>query len=74
MVGRLSRRQTSFVTLAMLGMWMTAAVAAAQGGNAMIEGAVTDQNGKTVSGATVSLRSTDGGTRSYNTKTDKNGK
>ena len=74
MVGRLSRRQTSLVAFALVGVWMTASLAAAQGGNAMIEGVVTDAKGGAVAGATISLRSTDGGTRNYNTKSDKNGK
>jgi tetratricopeptide (TPR) repeat protein len=73
MVGRLSRGQAWVVALALVGVWTTAR-AVAQGGNAMIEGVVTDQKGGAIAGATVSLRSVDGGTRTYNTKTDKNGK
>jgi tetratricopeptide (TPR) repeat protein len=66
------RKQTWLTMLAALSI---ASFAAAQGGNAMLEGIVKDQKGAPVPGATVTLKSAgDGGTRTYNAKTGKDGK
>src|SRR5262245_10819233 len=71
MVGRF-RRQTWLTMLAALSI---ASFAAAQGGNAMLEGIVKDPKGAPVQGATVVLKSSgDGGTRTYNAKTGRDGK
>ena len=71
MVGRF-RKQT---WLTMLGALSIASFAAAQGGNAMLEGIVKDPKGAGVAGAVVTLVSAgDGGTRTYSTKTGKDGK
>jgi tetratricopeptide (TPR) repeat protein len=71
MVGRF-RKQT---WLTMLGILSIASFAAAQGGNAMLEGIVKDPKGVGVAGAVVTLKSSgDGGTRTYNAKTGKDGK
>ena len=54
---------------------LTAASAAAQGVNAMIEGVVRDPKGAGVAGAVVTFRSIgDDGTRSYQVKTEKDGR
>jgi tetratricopeptide (TPR) repeat protein len=71
MVGRF-RKQTWLTMLAAVSI---ASFAAAQGGNAMLEGIVKDPKGAPVPGATVTLKSAgDGGTRTYNAKTGKDGK
>jgi tetratricopeptide (TPR) repeat protein len=71
MVGRF-RKQTWLTMLAALSI---ASFAAAQGGNAMLEGIVKDPKGAPVPGAVVTLKSAgDGGTRTYNAKTGKDGK
>jgi tetratricopeptide (TPR) repeat protein len=74
MVGRVSGRQTWLVAFAWVAAVTLASHAAAQGGNAMLEGVVKDPKGAVVTGAVVNVRPADGSARAYNTKTDKNGK
>lgn len=73
MVGRMKMRQTWLVVLMMLGSWAIASAALAQGANAMLEGTVKDAKGNAVPGAKVVIKSPESN-RTYETKTDKNGK
>jgi tetratricopeptide (TPR) repeat protein len=72
MVGRLNRRQTWLVALALLAVWSVPLSLSAQGSSGMAQGVVKDVKGTPVEGATVVFASGDSN-RKIETKTDKKG-